>query len=185
MELKDIPLIGDKVIKNLNALSIYNVDDLTRFYPYRFDVLTRRNIQLDDRILVFHSMEDILKYIEDYKDEVMIIGGASIYRQFLDYSEKLVLTEIEAEHEADAFFPHFNKNEWDLSGIRTELNKNKIVFTDYVIYIDNKMYIDENSKKELFSYMCKNSNSKNKVKYDFNKKFSLKVFEYEIEKINL
>lgn len=43
----------------------------------------------------------------------MIIGGASIYKEFLDYSEKLILTEIDAyDKDADVFFPMFNKDEW-------------------------------------------------------------------------
>ena len=44
----------------------------------------------------------------------MIIGGASIYKSMLDYADKLVLTEIDAEDkEADAYFPIFNKEEWN------------------------------------------------------------------------
>lgn len=43
----------------------------------------------------------------------MIIGGASIYKEFLDYSEKLILTEIDAyDKDVDVFFPMFNKDEW-------------------------------------------------------------------------
>ena len=45
MELKDIKGIGEKSIKLLNNLGIYSVDDLVRNYPYRFDVLTKRNIE--------------------------------------------------------------------------------------------------------------------------------------------
>ena len=102
----------------------------------------------------------------------------------VDISQDLLFINQE---EIDLFMNniHFNKNEWDLSGIKTEINKTKVLFKNYVIYINDKMYEDDNSKKELFSYMCKNSNSKNKVQYDFNKKFSLKSFEYEIEEINI
>ena len=43
----------------------------------------------------------------------MIIGGASIYKEFLDYSEKLILTEIDVyDKDTDVFFPMFNKDEW-------------------------------------------------------------------------
>ncbi len=77
-------------------------------------VLTSRNIEENDQIVIVRSLEDLLKYIEEYKDEVMIIGGASIYKSMLDYADKLVLTEIDAEDkEADAYFPIFNKEEWN------------------------------------------------------------------------
>ena len=44
MEIKNISGIGPKIEELLNNLGIYNVDDLVRNYPYRFDVLKRRNI---------------------------------------------------------------------------------------------------------------------------------------------
>lgn len=47
------------------------------------------------------------------EDEVFIIGGASIYRLFIDKADKLYLTEAEAEDaDADVYFPEFNKDEW-------------------------------------------------------------------------
>ena len=77
-------------------------------------VLTSRNLEENDQIIIVRSLEELLKYIEEYKDEVMIIGGASIYKSMLDYADKLVLTEIDAEDkEADAYFPIFNKEEWN------------------------------------------------------------------------
>lgn len=45
MELKDIKGIGEKSIKLLDSLGIYNMDDLIRNYPYRFDILAKRNIE--------------------------------------------------------------------------------------------------------------------------------------------
>ena len=48
MELRNIKGIGEKSVKLLNNLGIYNVDDLIRNYPYRFDVLTKRSIN-DER----------------------------------------------------------------------------------------------------------------------------------------
>ena len=45
MSLENINGIGPKSIKLLNNLGIYNMDDLVRNYPYRFDVIARRNIK--------------------------------------------------------------------------------------------------------------------------------------------
>jgi len=76
-------------------------------------ILTSRNLEENDQIVIVRSLEELLNYIEKYKDEVMIIGGASIYKSMIDYANKLVLTEIDAEDkEADAYFPTFNKEDW-------------------------------------------------------------------------
>ena len=48
MELKDLKSVGPKICEKLNNLGIYNVDDLVRYYPYRFDVLKKRDIN-DER----------------------------------------------------------------------------------------------------------------------------------------
>lgn len=42
-------------------------------------------------------------------DEVFIIGGGEIYRQFIDDADELLLTEIDdAPNDCDTFFPHFS-----------------------------------------------------------------------------
>ena len=48
MELKDLKSVGPKICEKLNNLGIYNVDDLVRYYPYRFDVFKKRDIN-DER----------------------------------------------------------------------------------------------------------------------------------------
>lgn len=49
----------------------------------------------------------------DYPDsEIMIIGGASIYRQAIGLVETMYLTWIDTEVDGDAFFPYFPVGEW-------------------------------------------------------------------------
>lgn len=77
-------------------------------------VLTTKNPKLDPTVVIVHSKEELLKYIEDYGDEVMIIGGASIYSQMMEYAEKLILTEIDAEDkDADVYFPEVKQEEFN------------------------------------------------------------------------
>ena len=95
-------------------------------------VLTSRNIEENPQIKIVRSLEELIKYIEEYKEEVMIIGGASIYKAMLEYADKLVLTEIDAEDkEADAFFPEFNKEEWN-NEILSEHEENNIKYKHLV-----------------------------------------------------
>lgn len=95
-------------------------------------VLTSRTIEENPQIIVVRSLEELINYIEEYKEEVMIIGGASIYKAMLEYADKLVLTEIDAEDkEADAFFPKFNKEEWN-NEILSEHEENNIKYKHLV-----------------------------------------------------
>jgi dihydrofolate reductase len=57
-------------------------------------------------------------------EESFIIGGASVYTQFLPLCHKLYLTRIFHDFEADAFFPEIPEAEW------TELNRETIEPSD-------------------------------------------------------
>lgn len=53
--------------------------------------------------------------------EVSIIGGAEIYAAGLAVATHMTLTEVEAEREADVFFPEFDRSEWlETSAVRHE-----------------------------------------------------------------
>jgi len=43
------------------------------------------------------------------KEEVFIIGGGMIYKQFLPLTDKLYLTLVEGKYEADTYFPEYEK----------------------------------------------------------------------------
>ena len=44
--------------------------------------------------------------------ECFVIGGAQIYTSALPLAQRLIITEIDAEFDCDAFFPVFDKNQW-------------------------------------------------------------------------
>lgn len=45
-------------------------------------------------------------------NEIFIIGGAEIFRQSLQYADRIYLTVIHHSFEGDVFFPELNKQEW-------------------------------------------------------------------------
>lgn len=47
--------------------------------------------------------------------EIMIAGGAQIYEQALPVSNRIYLTRVHVHLEADAFFPAFSIDEWELT----------------------------------------------------------------------
>ena len=49
-------------------------------------------------------------------EDVYIIGGASVYAEALPLADRLCLTEVhDMPNEADAFFPEFNREEWNVT----------------------------------------------------------------------
>ena len=83
-------------------------------------VLTHHDeIEFPEEVLVFHDKEKLLEHLSQIDDEVFIIGGASIYKQFLDDANRMLLTHIDKEEkEADAYFPKFQEKDWEISEIK-------------------------------------------------------------------
>ena len=75
-------------------------------------VLTRKDITIPN-VIVVHNKESVLHYAKSINEDVFIIGGASIYKEFINDSNKMILTEIDEECDADVYFPKFNYDEWD------------------------------------------------------------------------
>ena len=76
-------------------------------------IITRqKNYTVDDCIVV-NSIEEAIKVCPK-DEEVFIIGGADIYNQSIDFADKIELTRVNANFEADAFFPEINLDNWKL-----------------------------------------------------------------------
>jgi len=92
----------------------------------------RRNIVLSFEpkeitgVEVVCSIETSLALCKKEK-EVFIIGGASIYKQFLPLAHVLYMTFINEHIEGDIYFPAFKLDDWELKevtqGICDEKNK--------------------------------------------------------------
>lgn len=90
------------------------LDSLPRLLPGRLHlVLTHQQLEETDQIKVFRDIDSLLEFIKSLEQEVMVIGGAQVYKQMLDFSDKMILTEVDAETPADVYFPTFDKNDWD------------------------------------------------------------------------
>lgn len=75
------------------------------------------DIPLDTMLDVnsFDNINTLLNYVKNSKEEFIVVGGASIYKQFLPYVKTMYLTEIDEYFNADTFFPDFNVDDYDVT----------------------------------------------------------------------
>ena len=89
-------------------------ESLPKMLPNRHHIVLSSSEDFPKEVEVYKSLRDLLECYKDEVGEMFVIGGASIYKAFIEYADKMYLTEIEAEcKEADAYFPQFNKEEWN------------------------------------------------------------------------
>lgn len=75
-------------------------------------IITRdKNYSAEDCIIV-NSVDEALNAAAD-AEEVMVIGGSQIYKEFLPKASKMYLTIIDADFQGDAYFPKYDVTEWE------------------------------------------------------------------------
>lgn len=60
--------------------------------------------------VIFNDLDEAIAWAKNNEpEEVFITGGASIYKQTIDEVDRLYLTIIDEEFEADTFFPEYDQ----------------------------------------------------------------------------
>lgn len=106
----------------------------------RYNVVISTSLERDD-CKVVRSVDELKAALEkenlpeEFKDkDVFLIGGASLYKQLLDFCDTAIITRVDAEASADSFIPNLDLLEnWELveSGEELEDNGYKIRFCTY------------------------------------------------------
>jgi dihydrofolate reductase len=101
-------------------------------------VLTRdENLQIDG-VHCVQTVEQALKLV-DGVDEVMVIGGATIYEQFLAQATRLYLTFINLKTAGDTQFPDYNQDaKWQEIEIETHLADEKNAYNYQFVTLERQ-----------------------------------------------
>ena len=129
-------------LKNFKAVTSGNIVILGRktleTFPKQKPLPNRVNIILSRKegykvegAKVVKSVEDAIKEAEKHADkEVFIIGGSSVYEQFLPYCKKAYVTKIDKAFEnADSYFENLDEaKDWKLVEEGETLNEESLNF---------------------------------------------------------
>ena len=117
-------------INNIVIMGTKTYESIGRELPNRANII----LSLKDKHSYSITFEDILNYNERFPEEEMfVIGGEQIYKQFLPYTDKIYLTKVKGDFGADKFF-HFDEDMYELtyrSGVQHE-NGYEFEFLEYV-----------------------------------------------------
>jgi dihydrofolate reductase len=90
-------------------------ESLPGILPNREHIVITRDENFNvnsDKVRITHDLNSLLEEYLRCEDEIFIIGGAEIYKQFLPYAEKLYLTKIDETFEGDTYFPEINYEDY-------------------------------------------------------------------------
>jgi dihydrofolate reductase len=87
-------------------------DSIGRPLPGRTSiVLTRDRAFRCDGCLVARTADEALR-LAGAVPEVIVFGGAGVFEEYLPLADRIYLTEVEAEADADTFFPKIDPSQW-------------------------------------------------------------------------
>lgn len=108
-------------------------ESLPKLLDRRHHIVLTKNQINNGKVEMQNNIKALLTRFEN--KDAFIIGGQSIYEQFIDIAQNIYLTEIEATcTEADAFFPNFDKEKYIKEIIKENYDKQtnlKYTFTLY------------------------------------------------------
>ena len=87
-------------------------ESINRLLPGRTTVIVtrQRNFSVQGAV-VAHSIPAALEACKG-DDEIMVIGGAHLFRETLPVADRLYLTIVDAEPAGDTFMPEIDMSEW-------------------------------------------------------------------------
>ncbi len=119
-------------------------DSIGRPLPNRTNIVITRNPEFTaPGIKVVASLEAAIELAKEVNhingvDEVMVIGGASIYESALPIADRLYLTHVHAEVAGDAYFPEVNFKQWaEVSREDYKASENNPYDYSFVVYEKN------------------------------------------------
>ena len=105
-------------------------ESLGKPLPNRTNIIVSRNPDYRaEGCIVVNSLEKALE-IAQTDPKPFILGGAEIYKQALSFADQMDLTYVHEDFEADAFFPQFDPQEWEMTG-REDFYKDEEHAYDY------------------------------------------------------
>jgi dihydrofolate reductase len=106
--------------------------------PNRTNVILTQNKHYQaEGCLIVHSVEEAVEQFKN--EEIFVIGGAEVFHLFMPAVDRLYITLIEHEFEADTYFPEFDIDDWVLVSSEAGIKDAKNPY-DYSFLVYQKSY---------------------------------------------
>ena len=170
----------------MGSNTYFSLPEKYRPLPNRTNIVlttdqNKKTIIEKEGAIVESSINDILNKYSD--KDCFIIGGANIYKQFINHVNYMYITKVAGNYNCDAFFPYFPKND-DFEWIEYE-TRSYIEEGDYVFkFLIFKRIIDYNDLDFVYNFYHK-TNKDEEIIIDKNYFLNSKEYFKTIEDIKI
>ena len=133
---EDLKFFREKTEDTAIIMGRATYDSIGRPLPKRKNIVMTRTFKKREGIIEVNTSKDALMHAKSYSEEINIIGGEYIYKEFLPLATKLLITEIDIEViSPDAFFPEWDASQWkEISRKQRSENGLNFSFVEYQRY---------------------------------------------------
>lgn len=90
-------------------------ESLPKMLPNREHIIiTRQPNFVAENCQVVGSLQQAIEVAKKTDENPFVIGGGEIYHQAILIADKMEITWVDADFQADTFFPEINPNQWEL-----------------------------------------------------------------------
>ena len=107
----DLKYFKEKTLNKTILMGRKTCESLPFVLPNRRNIVLTRNINFSRQGFdLIHKLDSI----NDLDDEIMVIGGAMVYKLLMPYTNKLLITKIHHKFKGDTHF-EWNEKDWQLT----------------------------------------------------------------------
>lgn len=131
---EDLAYFKEKTMGKAMIMGRKTYESIGRPLPGRLSIVITRNKEFTaEGVTVVHNLDEAIEKAKEYAEEVMIIGGAEIFRIVMGIADRLYITYIETQFEGDTFFPGYG-TEWKLISTTEEMTSKNGTRYSYLVY---------------------------------------------------
>lgn len=91
-------------------------------------VVTHQDLEINPELgEVVHDLDALIEKYKDSEEELIICGGAQIYKQVIDKVDKMIISLVDGEYEGDAYFPEYDVNDFEITRV-DEYTSFKVIY---------------------------------------------------------
>ena len=131
---EDLQFFQKNTLNTAMIMGRSTFDSIGKPLPDRKNIVMTNSPANREGVIEVCDIESAIKEAKKDSNKISIIGGQSIYKEFMPLANKLLITEIDIVVErADTFFPAWDKKEWtEQSRINSMENGIEYSFVEYL-----------------------------------------------------
>ena len=131
---EDLQFFQKNTLNTAMIMGRSTFDSIGKPLPNRKNIVMTNSPTNREGVFEVCDIESAIKEAKKDSNKISIIGGQSIYKEFMPLANKLLITEIDIIVErADTFFPAWDKKDWtEQSRINSMENGIEYSFVEYL-----------------------------------------------------